>query len=173
MLTVSLKIRKYFPRSVGFRTRKYIARKTNTETDAGANAAHCGEYGKTPIQSASSTENANMGLIEVLLEAGANINAPAAFKCGLTALQGAAICGHLNIALRFLELGADVNAAPAVIDGRTALDGAAEHGRLDMVQLLLKAGAEGDPSAENRFDRAVELARENGHFAVARLLESY
>ena len=140
---------------------------------ASVNAAPCGYRGRTAIQSACSTENANMEVIELLLEASADIHAPAAHCQGLTALQGASIRGHLAIALRLLELGADVNAPPAEEDGRTALDGAAEHGRLDMVHLLLKSGAEGDPLAENRFDWAIRHARWYGHFAVARLLETY
>lgn len=80
----------------------------------------------------------------------------------------AAICGH---ALQFLKAGADVNAVATFLDRRTALDGAAEHGRLDMIQMLLNAGACGDPTAEHRFKRAMELARRNGHFVVAKLLE--
>ena len=64
-----------------------------------------------------------------------------------------------------------MNAAGAISNGRTALDGAAEHGRLDMVQMLLNAGARGDSTKAHRFGRAMELARINGHFAVAKLLE--
>jgi ankyrin repeat protein len=114
-----------------------------------------------------------MELIEVLLAAGADINAPAGPKGGVIALQGAVIRGHVKIALRLLEAGADVNAAAATFDGRTALDGAAEHGRLDMVKMLLNAAATGDMSGEKRFDRSISLARENGHFAIVRLLESH
>lgn len=56
-------------------------------------------------------------------------------------------------------------------EGRTALEGAAEHGRLDIVQMLLNAGVVGDPTKLHRFDRAIELARDNGHSAVASLLD--
>jgi ankyrin repeat protein len=142
------------------------------EAGADVNAAAGVEYGRTALQSAASAEKPNMELIEVLLKAGADISAPAGFKGGLTSLQGAAIRGHINLALRFLEAGADVNAAPATIDGRTALDGAAEYGHLDMVQMLLNSGARSDPSNDKRFGRPIELAEKNGHFAVAKLLES-
>ena len=128
-------------------------------------------FGRTAIQAASFAEFPKMDLIEFLLEAGAEINAPAVFDGGVTALQGAAIQGHMGIARRLLEAGADVNAAGAILCGRTALDGAAEHGRLDMVQMLLNVGAAVDPTKSHRFDRAIELARANGHFAVASLLE--
>ena len=134
--------------------------------------APAGDYhGRTAIQAASSAELPTMELIDFLLDAGADMNAPAGHNGGVTALQGAAIRGHMRIALKFLEAGADVNAAAAIVNGRTALDGAAEHGRLDMVQMLLNAGACGDSTKSHRFDKAIELARENGHFAIASLLE--
>lgn len=78
----------------------------------------------------------------------------------------AAIKGHIGIAEMLLNANADVNAAAARNDGRTALEGAAEHGRIDMVQLLLNAGA------STQFTRALELAAENGHNAVTRLIET-
>ncbi|MCJ1344384.1 hypothetical protein MMC31_002587 [Peltigera leucophlebia] len=141
--------------------------------DAGANInAPAGKYyGRTAIQAASSAELPTMEFIDFLLDAGADINAPAGYGGGITALQGAAICGHMRIALKFLKAGADVNAVPAIVYGRTALEGAAEHDCLDMVQLLLNAGACSDPTKLHRFDRATELAQENGHFAIASLLE--
>lgn len=123
-----------------------------------------------------------MELIDFLLDVGADIHALAGEVRGVTALQGAAIRGHMKIALKFLEAGADVNAEPALVDGRTAVDGAAEHGRLDMVQMLLNAGAGaacgGDESKSKSkshslhpFAEAIELARNNGHFAIVSLLE--
>ncbi len=106
------------------------------------------------------------------MEAGADVNAPAADEYGLTALQGAAIRGYIGIALILLEAGADVNAPGASHEGRTALEGAAEHGRLDMVQLLLNAGAGTSASGNSRYGRAIELAEGNGHHAIAGLLKN-
>ena len=129
------------------------------------------DHGRTAIQAASSATNPTMELIDFLIDSGADIHAPAGLCGGVTALQGAAIRGHIRIALKFLEAGADVNATGAIVYGRTALDGAAEHGRLDMVQMLLNAGACGDSTKAHRFGMAMKLARMNGHFAVAKLLE--
>lgn len=129
-------------------------------------------FGRTALQAAASSAQPNLELINFLLENGAKVNAPAGLRGGLAALQGAAICGHVNIALMLLERGADVNAPAAPIEGRTALDGAAEHGRLDMVQVLINAGAKGDTAGDNRYGRAIELAKRNGHFAIAQLLEA-
>lgn len=129
--------------------------------------------GRTALQAGCSRERANLELVEFLLGKGADVNAEAGISGGLTALQGAAIRGHIRIALLLLGFGADVNAGPAEIDGRMALDGAAEHGRLDMVQLLLNANAKGEGEGKSGYDTAVELAEENGHFAVAELLKSH
>lgn len=106
--------------------------------------------------------------VNVLLGAGANVNASAAPNEGVTALQAAAINGQMEIFLILLKAGANVNAPGAMEDGRTALEGAAEHGRLDMLQLLLNAGATHDePSCE----KAEKLAAGNGHYVVAKLLK--
>ncbi|MCJ1342795.1 hypothetical protein MMC31_000984 [Peltigera leucophlebia] len=141
------------------------------ELGADINASPGRSHGRTAIQAASTATHATLELIDFLLDSGADLHAPAGLNGGITALQGAAIRGHTNIALKFLEAGADVNANAAMINGRTALDGAAEHGRLDMVQILLNAGARGDPTKAHRFGRAMKLARKNGHFAIAKLLE--
>lgn len=141
------------------------------ESGADINASAGHNRGATAIQGASFAKNPTVELIDFLLDSGADIHAPAGRDGGITALQAAAIRGHMKIALQFLEAGADVNAAAAKYNGRTALDGAAEYGRLDMVQLLLNAGACGDSTKAHRFDRAIELAQTNGHFAIAKLLE--
>jgi ankyrin repeat protein len=71
-----------------------------------------------------------------------------------------------------LDRGADVDAWPSSVKRLTAIEGAAEHGRLDMVQLLLNAGAKGDVASGKGFERAIELAKKEGHYAVAGLLEA-
>jgi ankyrin repeat protein len=131
-----------------------------------------GNMPHTPLQMAS--RDGSKEIVELLLEHGAEVNAPPAKEFGATALQFAAIKGLLGIAHLLLEYGADVNAPPAEVGGRTALEGAAEHGRIDMVQLLLNAGAnifqEGE---EAQYESAIKRASQNGHHAVRRLLESY
>jgi ankyrin repeat protein len=131
-----------------------------------------GNMPHTPLQMAS--RDGSKEIVELLLELGAEVNAPPAKNFGATAVQFAAIKGLLGIAHLLLEYGADVNAPPAEVGGRTALEGAAEHGRIDMVQLLLNAGAnifqEGE---EAQYESAIRRASQNGHHAVRRLLESY
>lgn len=57
-------------------------------------------------------ELGNMEIFNLLLEHGADVNAPAADDGGVTALQIAAIQGYIGIARRLLDLGADVNQEP-------------------------------------------------------------
>ena len=140
------------------------------ELGANINAPPSECHGRTALQAASSGEEPSLELVGYLLKEGADVNSKAGIKGGLTALQGAAIRGHIKIASMLMEAGADVNALPAKIDGRTALDGAAEHGRLDMVQLLLNCGAKSYDSGDLKFGNAIKLARNNGHFAIAKLL---
>jgi ankyrin repeat protein len=142
------------------------------EKGAKINAPPSANYGRTALQAACSGDNPDLELIRYLLKEEAEVNAAAGIKRGLTALQGAAIQGHIKIALVLLDAGAEVNAEPAEIEGRMALDGAAEHGRLDMVQLLLNFGAKSEVSGDTGFDNAIKLATKNGHFAVAKLLEA-
>lgn len=86
-------------------------------------------------------EKCRTNLVNLLVEKGANVNAPPFEHHGATALQFAAIGGFLGLAKTLLTHGADVNAPPAKIDGQTALEEAAEYGRIDMLQLLLNSGA--------------------------------
>lgn len=112
-------------------------------------------------------------IVRLLLEYGANVNAPPAEDRGATALQFAAMRGFFGIAYLLVTKGANVNACAASIDGRTALEGAAEHGRIDMVQFLRNAGADISESGGGQYERALERAYQNGHFALRKLLISY
>ncbi|KAK4097681.1 ankyrin [Parathielavia hyrcaniae] len=144
------------------------------EHKADVNEAPGSRFGRTALQAAASLQPGptKTTIIHMLLERGADVHADPAPEGGITALQGAAIAGNLKLAQLLIDRKADVNVWPALIEGRTAIEGAAEHGRLDMVKLLLNAGAKGDVALGTGFNRAFELAKEQGHFAVASLLET-
>ncbi|KAI0407414.1 ankyrin repeat-containing domain protein [Xylaria palmicola] len=125
--------------------------------------------GRSPLQQA--VELGNPEAIYCLIEAGADVNSPPASKYGATALQLAAIQGHLGIAKYLIDLGAQVNALPARRGGRTALEGAAERGRLDMLELLLANGAQKTAEPHPQFVRAVKMATMEGHYVAANLLK--
>ncbi len=129
----------------------------------------------TALQLGTIKQNVDMELIHILLEHGADVNAPGAsnewavgggFEGGWTALQGAAFGGHINLVHFLLQRGADVNAEGCDSEhGRTALEFAAECGHLDTVQLLLDAGA-------TKLERAAKLAERYEYFVIANLLKT-
>jgi ankyrin repeat protein len=80
-------------------------------------------------------------LVEIFLEADANIHAPAFLVEGKTALQAAASTGNFKLVKRLVEMGADVNASPAETGGATALQYAAYSGHVNMAIFLLENGA--------------------------------
>ncbi|KAI1323201.1 ankyrin repeat-containing domain protein [Xylariaceae sp. FL0255] len=125
----------------------------------------------TPLQVAASNENASM--VRLLVDRGADVNAPPCWERGATALQYAAIKGNMSIAKFLLDKGANLNAAPAKYHGRTCLEGAAENGRLDMVKLLLEQGVKCDREARIYYIRSVGFARRNGHSTIAKILRDH
>ena len=141
------------------------------EHGADVNAPAGAEFGRTALQAATSAEEPDPNIIDLLLLYGADVNAPPATRGGVTALQGAAIRGDFQAVRMLLANEADVNAAPALEEGRTAVEGAAEYGRLEMMRLLLSIGAKAHPVLG--FLRAIKLAEENGHLALADLLREH
>ncbi|KAL8399830.1 hypothetical protein RB594_000303 [Gaeumannomyces avenae] len=122
----------------------------------------------TPLQKA-----AELGLprvVRMLLDQGADVDAPAPLRTGGTALQLAAISGNCAIAGELLEAGADLHASPSRFEGRSPLEGAAEHGRTSMVELLWEFG--NGCFDDTMCERAMGLAKENGHMACAGLIAS-
>jgi ankyrin repeat protein len=82
----------------------------------------------------------------------------------------AALAGGLDAegVTLLLDAGADVNARQH--GGYTALHAAAQHGNVEMVRLLLSRGADATIRTDDE-RTAAGLARENGHDAVAAMLE--
>ncbi|KAF7552402.1 hypothetical protein G7Z17_g4370 [Cylindrodendrum hubeiense] len=140
--------------------------------EAGANVNEHNQdiwYGRSPLQWA--VEVGDLDIMDCLLKAGADVNAPPAFIGGGTALQLAAIQGHIGVAKHLLDLGANINALPSRQHGRTALEGAAERGRLDMLQLLIHHGDQTRRFESDQYARSIDLATSEGHHTVAELLQ--
>ncbi|PKS08089.1 hypothetical protein jhhlp_005364 [Lomentospora prolificans] len=121
----------------------------------------------------AAVESGDAEMIDMLIAAGANVNAPAAYESGATALQIAASTGQIGTARKLISLGADVNADRAVVHGRMALEAAAERGRLDMVQFLLESGAGITGDHERVYYRSIRFARKSGYGAVVKLIEKW
>ena len=70
----------------------------------------------------------NVELVKMLLDAGADVNAPPAKSYrAKTALQAAAERGNVELVRMLLDAGANVNAPPAADDGRTVLNLSRDH----------------------------------------------
>ncbi|KAK0715449.1 ankyrin repeat-containing domain protein [Lasiosphaeris hirsuta] len=127
--------------------------------------------GLTPIQAAAG--RGHIRLVRMLLERGADINAPAAFKYGRTALQAA--CSRVEPDMDLIKLlidqGADVNAKAGQRYGLTALQGAAIQGHIKLVLFLIDLGADVNaPPAHKHGRTALDGAAENGRLDMVQVL---
>ena len=86
-------------------------------------------------------QEGHTAIVELLLQAGADVNAKYSTDSGPTALQLAVEGGHLAVIERLLQAGAGANAEPSLWNGRTALQAAAGGGHLAVVERLRQAGA--------------------------------
>ena len=111
----------------------------------GAKPSTANEAGATPLLLA--TQNGNAAMIERLLAAGANPNAPVT-KTSDTALMMAARTGKMDAVKMLLEHGAQVN-AKETWGGTTALMWAVSERHPDVVKLLIERGA--DVNAKSYF----------------------
>jgi ankyrin repeat protein len=96
---------------------------------------------RNPLQRAA--EIGDFQMVQFFIENNAIVDAEPAYGGG-TALQLAAMSGHVGIATLLIERGADVNHPPARGPGRTAFEAAAEWCRPDVMYLLVQHGAQLD-----------------------------
>jgi quinoprotein dehydrogenase-associated probable ABC transporter substrate-binding protein len=121
--------------------------------------------GLTPLGIAA--QNGKAKATRVLLDAGAEVNAPVA-KGGYTPLMLASISGSSEVAAALIEHGAKVNVANP--GGVTALMIAAAGNRSTIAGLLLRSGA--DVTARSEDGRtALSIAQANSSDAVIKVLE--
>ncbi|KAH0618081.1 hypothetical protein JD844_017061, partial [Phrynosoma platyrhinos] len=125
--------------------------------DRKANVEHRAKTGLTPLMEAASGGYAEVG--RVLLDKGADVNAPPVPSSRDTALTIAADKGHYK--------GAHIDVRNK--KGNTPLWLAANGGHLDVVQLLVQAGADVD-AADNRKITPLMSAFRKGHVRVVQFL---
>lgn len=148
-------------------TRNFYLTKRLLNAGANVNGQRPGRA--TALQRAC--DRLNIDTVQLLLDAGADVNAPASPNRGKTALQAAAQRGVTPIINLLLQHGADCNALPAEQYGATALQFAAMEGRTSIVLLLLRAGAEINAAPSTTGGRtALEAAAEHGRLDVVSLL---
>lgn len=126
--------------------------------------------GRTALQAAS--ERGHHNIVKLLLERGAEVNAPPSPVAGRIALQAAAGSGFGAIVHLLLSLGAQANAPSARYKGITALQGACLQGSFEIVELLLRSGADVQASGGG-YDgagTALHAAAEKGHIDIVKKL---
>lgn len=102
--------------------------------------APASDHGETALQAAVSGNC--VGLVQLLLDAGAYINADAGRTSGRTALQAAVTIGNTELVYLLFQAGANINAYASEFGGRTCLQAAVENSDLELVRWLLERGAE-------------------------------
>lgn len=146
--------------------------------EAGADVnAKAGEMGFTALQAAAQTHTSPTSLVKLLVEFGADINAPASPGIGFTALQAAVERENLEVVHYLVQEGADVNApAACYVDvddtgGITALASAASHNDQQLVVFLLSHGADiNGLSHREGAETALTAAINKGNEGLIRLL---
>uniref|UniRef100_A0A670J0F4 Ankyrin repeat and KH domain containing 1 n=1 Tax=Podarcis muralis TaxID=64176 RepID=A0A670J0F4_PODMU len=133
--------------------------------DRKANVEHRAKTGLTPLMEAASGGYAEVG--RVLLDKGADVNAPPVPSSRDTALTIAADKGHYKFCELLINRGAHIDVRNK--KGNTPLWLAANGGHLDVVQLLVQAGADVD-GADNRKITPLMSAFRKGHVRVVQFL---
>jgi ankyrin repeat protein len=132
---------------------------------AGAKADQADDYGTTPLALASS--NGSAAMVEKLLAAGANPNAPLP-TTGETPLMAASRAGKVDAVAALLAHHAKVDAVEPT-QGQTALMWAAAEGHADVVKALLAAGADASGRTKTGTTPLLFAARE-GDLEVTKAL---
>jgi ankyrin repeat protein len=112
-------------------------------------------------------------LVTLLIEKGADVNAPASEDGGRTALQAAADGGHTDLVKMLIEeKGADTNAPASEYGGRTALQAAAGGGHTGLVKMLIEEkGADVNaPAGRSGGRTALQAAAGGGHIDLVKML---
>uniref|UniRef100_A0A668AR07 Ankyrin repeat and KH domain containing 1 n=1 Tax=Myripristis murdjan TaxID=586833 RepID=A0A668AR07_9TELE len=133
--------------------------------DRKANVEHRAKTGLTPLMEAASGGYAEVG--RVLLDKGADVNAPPVPSSRDTALTIAADKGHYKFCELLINRGAHIDVRNK--KGNTPLWLAANGGHFDVVQLLVHASADVD-AADNRKITPLMAAFRKGHVKVVQYL---
>lgn len=130
----------------------------------GAEVKAVGAHGETALGSAA--REGHTEIVELLLDAGADLRATSDKYYGKTALIGAADKGHLEIVQLLLKRVSQDNWKEAGLN--PALWAAVRKGHLEIVKVLLEKDP--DNNAKHRCDTGLTVAAETGQLDVVKLL---
>lgn len=142
------------------------------------NAPARGNGGRTAMQAICEVPHSDrpeinqsrLRIVELLLGAGADVNAKPARSNGCTALTAAIRQGHLNIVKLLIERGADVNARPSRHHKYTALAEAVGAAHINIVELLVASGADVNAPTGITGKLAFDIASGLGLFPIVNIL---
>jgi ankyrin repeat protein len=132
---------------------------------------------RTPVQAAAA--RGDLLLLQTLLRVGGNVNTPAHWCNGVTALRAAAALGDCDIIRCLLLSGAEIDSvhddfddiSQSEISKSTALQMSVRRRNLEVVELLLNAGANPDfPGGGDNAATPLQIAAANSFRAIIELL---
>lgn len=125
------------------------------------------KHGRTPLFMAC--QSGNSGIVQILLDKGADVNSRASSLRHTKPLQVATRGGHSRIVQMLLNKGADVNAKDRGDDGN-ALQVAASNGYIDIVRMLLEKGADSNADSDSWTGTALTAASYRGSIEIIQIL---
>lgn len=137
-----------------------------------AAAACLNMRGNITTSSKTSQNPCQIQIIDLLLQAGANVNATSLCAPGDragTAMQAAAASGSFDICSLFISHGGNIHAPAMGNDGMTCLQAAASSGNIDIVYLLLAMGADVNEAASKLGYTALQEAASSGNIELVNL----
>lgn len=121
----------------------------------------------------ATTDHIAVPLVEMLLDARADVNYLPDEGVGGTPLQEATRRASVEVVQLLLSKNADVNALPADVVGKTALQAATSGGKMELIQLVLSEGANVNAPPAPCFGRtALQVAAEENNIEAVRLFLS-
>lgn len=115
----------------------------------------------------------SLNLVQILLQAGADVNLESKTNNHLTSLHEAVFQRRLDLVQALIQAGADVKPKyhePSYPYERSALEDACEIGHLNIVCSLLEAGADSDREAWAVATGPLAIAASHGHLDIVQLL---